>query len=119
MQQGDRVSLPAQASDFEQRRRRLRQRLLRINTVVGIILMAVLVLTLAASVASARAKHNQQRAEAAEVLAQEQLWHAYLSEARAARHSGRMGQRSSALEAISRARAIRPSAELRDEAIAA
>ena len=105
-------------SELEQRRERLRQRFLRANTAVGVILLAVLVLALASVLAGIRAERNQRRAEAAEQLAQEQLWQAYLSQARAARLDERMGRRAAALGAITNATSIRPSAELRDEAIA-
>lgn len=47
------------------------------------------------------------------------LWHAYLAQARAQRLSGAPGQRFQVLDAIGRAAAIRPSIELRSEAISA
>jgi serine/threonine protein kinase/WD40 repeat protein len=48
---------------------------------------------------------------------QDNLWQAYLAQARAGRMSGRMGQRLVSLKALAKAAAIRPSVELRDEAI--
>jgi WD40 repeat protein/predicted Ser/Thr protein kinase len=49
--------------------------------------------------------------------ATDQLWHAYLAQAQAGRRSGIPGQRFESLHALAAAAAIRPSAELRDEAI--
>jgi type II secretory pathway pseudopilin PulG len=106
-------------SELEQRRERLRRRFLRANTAVGVILLAVLGLALASVLAGIRAERNQRRAEAAEQLAREQLWRAYLSQARAARLDKHMGRRTAALAAITEATSIRPADELRDEAIAA
>jgi serine/threonine protein kinase/WD40 repeat protein len=60
----------------------------------------------------------QRRAELAEQKATEQLWHSYLAQARAFRWSGRAGGRSQGFEAVVKAAAIRPSLELRNEAIA-
>ena len=49
----------------------------------------------------------------------ERLWEAKLAEARMYRYSDQPGRRSKALEALAEAARIRPTAELRDEAIAA
>jgi serine/threonine protein kinase/WD40 repeat protein len=51
--------------------------------------------------------------------AREELWRAQLAQARAERRSGEAGQRFRSLDALARAAAIRPSPELRNEAIAA
>lgn len=59
------------------------------------------------------------RAETAERQSRQQLYTALLEQARATVHSGELGQRVRALEAIRRAAAIRNTAELRREAIAA
>jgi WD40 repeat protein/tRNA A-37 threonylcarbamoyl transferase component Bud32 len=48
----------------------------------------------------------------------EKLWQSYLAQARARRWSGRPGRRVESLEALASAAAIRPSLELRNEAIA-
>ena len=48
----------------------------------------------------------------------EKLWHSYLTQARANRWSSRPGQRFDSLDALAKAAAIRPSMELRNEAIA-
>jgi WD40 repeat protein len=50
--------------------------------------------------------------------ARAELWKASLQQARAQRQSGQVGQRFESLEALTRAAAIRPSLELRNEAIA-
>jgi WD40 repeat protein len=67
---------------------------------------------------SQRADREARRAQLAERDAKEKLWGSYLAQARANRWSGRAGRRFESLEALARAAAIRPSPELRDEAIA-
>ena len=54
----------------------------------------------------------------ARLQATEELWRSYLSRARVGRFSRRIGQRTEGLDAIARAARIRPSIELRNEAIA-
>lgn len=58
------------------------------------------------------------QAETARRAAVENLRHSYLAQARANRWSGRTGQRFDSLAALAQAAAIRPSRELRNEAIA-
>ncbi|HEY5915581.1 MAG TPA: serine/threonine-protein kinase [Verrucomicrobiae bacterium] len=58
------------------------------------------------------------RAERAERDMTDRLWNSYLAEARAMRWSGRAGRRFESLAALREAAAIRPSLELRNEAIA-
>jgi eukaryotic-like serine/threonine-protein kinase len=58
------------------------------------------------------------RAEGAEQNLTEQLWNSYVAEARANRWSGRAGRRFDGLAALSKAAAIHPTPELRNEAIA-
>ncbi len=50
--------------------------------------------------------------------ATERLWESYLAQARARRYSGRPGRRVDSLEVLASAAAIRPTLELRNEAIA-
>lgn len=50
---------------------------------------------------------------------QENLWRSYLAQARVQRTSGKPGQRFQTLDTVGKAAAIRPSLELRNEAIAA
>jgi hypothetical protein len=61
---------------------------------------------------------NLQRAQKAEQSYKESLWQSYLDQAQARRFSGQMGRRFESLAAIQKAAAIRPSLELRNEAIA-
>ena len=58
------------------------------------------------------------RAERAERDVTDRLWNSYLAEARANRWSGRAGRRFESLAALGKAASIRPSLELRNEAIA-
>jgi WD40 repeat protein/serine/threonine protein kinase len=67
----------------------------------------------------ARAEAQRLRAERAEKDANEKLWSAYLAQARAGRRTVQIGHRLESLKAITNAVAIRPSMELRNEAIAA
>ncbi len=96
----------------------LRQDLLRANTAVAIVLIAVLTLALVAVFASLRAAHNLRRAESAESKSAERLRIGYTEEARAIRISAVAGGRAAAIGVISNAVAISPSPELRTEAIA-
>ena len=61
---------------------------------------------------------KQQAAERAEGEAKDQLWNALLAQARANRWSGRAGRNFDSLDVLARAVALRPSLELRNEAIA-
>jgi WD40 repeat protein len=58
------------------------------------------------------------KAEARARDATERLWESYLAQAQARRFSGRPGRRVASLEALASAAAIRPTLELRNEAIA-
>ncbi len=69
-------------------------------------------------VAAVRIARQRDRAEEHVRLAREELWNASLQQGRAERRSGQMGQRYTGLQALARAAALRPSLELRDEAIA-
>ncbi|MBL9135324.1 MAG: hypothetical protein JNK85_05630 [Verrucomicrobiales bacterium] len=95
----------------------VRGAMLRVNTSVMVVLMAVLALALLAVLAGVRASRNLQRAETAEAEAENRLWNAYLAQARAVRAGGAADRRTSALTALSNAAVIRPSLELRNEAI--
>ena len=68
---------------------------------------------------AAAERRQSARAETALREARESLWQANFERAHAWRISGQMGQRVQALAALSNAAALRPSAELRTEAIAA
>jgi eukaryotic-like serine/threonine-protein kinase len=58
------------------------------------------------------------RAELAEKETEQKLWQSYLAQARANRWSGRAGRRFESLGVLARAAEIKPSLELRNEAIA-
>ncbi len=64
------------------------------------------------------AETQRLRAETAERQTREQLWTSSVAQARSGRLSGRPGRRFDSLDAVARATAIRPSIELRNEAIA-
>jgi WD40 repeat protein len=72
----------------------------------------------AASDARNKAERARHRADAARREATQRLWASYLAQARARRWSRRPGQRWSSLAAIAAAARIRPTLELRNEAIA-
>jgi WD40 repeat protein len=65
-----------------------------------------------------RAVSHQRAAERAEERTKEQLWNALLSQARANRWSSRVGRNFDSLDVLAQAAALRPSLELRNEAIA-
>ncbi|MDB6029455.1 MAG: putative Histidine kinase [Verrucomicrobiales bacterium] len=95
-----------------------RRDMLRTNTAVIIVLVAVLALALLAVFAALIAAQNVRRAEAAEADSRKRLHLAYTEGARAFRVSSEAGGRAAAMNAISNAAAIRLSPELRTEAIA-
>ena len=92
--------------------------LLRANTSVAIVLVAVLALALVAIFGGLHAARNRERAEAAEAASRERLQTAYTAQARAIRVSGEAGSRAAAIDVISNAVAIHASPELRTEAVA-
>ena len=67
---------------------------------------------------SYRSSRQREQARQAESEAIEKLWQSHLDRARANRLSGRAGQRFDSLESLAEAAKIRPTPELRDEAIA-
>ena len=96
----------------------MRHDLLRANTAVAMVLVAVLALSVMAVFAGLGAARNLERAQAAEAVSRAQLHRAYIEEARAIRVSSAAGCRAAAMSVISKAVDIRPSPELRTEAIA-
>jgi WD40 repeat protein len=76
-------------------------------------------LALGSTIAALRLKQEGERARNAEHQANEKLWAAHLAQAQAERLSGVAGRRAKSLQAISAAARLRPSLELRNEAIAA
>jgi hypothetical protein len=105
--------------EFVERRDFIRRSMLRANRFIGAILGMVVLLGAAMVYSSFRSSRNQLRAEQAEVEATERLWKASLDQAQAENLSTKMGHRDAALEAVRTAAQIRPSLELRNEAIAA
>jgi len=82
-------------------------------------LVAALIAVAAGStIAAARLRISNSRALAAERDATEKLHGSYLAQARASRRTGRAGQRFESLAALEKAARIRPTPELRNEAIA-
>jgi WD40 repeat protein len=88
-----------------------------VSLVAGVVLL-VLTVAIGSTATAFRLERSQKQARRAEQKATDQLWESYLAQARANRFSGRQGQRFDSLEALTKAAAIRPSAELRHEAIA-
>jgi len=92
-----------------------------------VISIAVLMMAIAvgSTMAAFRIARESERARKAEIMAleknreaKEELRSSYLAQARANRWSGRAGRRFESLEVLGKAAAIRPSLELRNEAIA-
>jgi WD40 repeat protein len=94
----------------------------RRNPALAILAAAVLFLVVAVAVVSTTAAFRINRASRVAIAAREEatekLWASYLAQARAQRWSGKPGRRFDSLQAIASAAAIRPSLELRNEAIA-
>ncbi len=110
---------PSAGNDPVDRRAAVQQSARRAQRAVTTILLLALLLGLAMIAASYRVHRSQLRAELAEAEARDRSWHASLAQARAERLSTDAGHRARALAAISNATSIRPSVELRDEALAA
>ena len=79
----------------------------------------LLALAIGSTVAAIRIQRARDRAGAAELKAKQELWASYLAQARAQRLSGLAGRKQQALQAIAAATKLRPSIDLRNEAIAA
>ena len=91
-----------------------------ITSGLGAVVVVLLVAFVAYSlISSRRIRIEARRARLAEQKSRDELWEALRAQARAIRLSGKAGQRYESLTAIRRATAIRPSTELRNEAIAA
>ena len=103
----------------------VRERLLRANTAVAVVIGTVMVLAMAALWQGVRAtrlekeaRGEQQRAERAEEGARMDLWRALIAEARGTRIGQTLDRRSSALDSIRKAAQLFPTPELRAEAVA-
>lgn len=100
----------------------IRKQLWRHRAPLGVAAAFIALLVVSSIVAwslYAAANSARARAEEKSTEARARLWDAYLAQARATRTSSRVGRRGAALEAIRQAVAIRPSLELRNEAVAA
>ncbi|MEZ5330370.1 MAG: ATP-binding protein [Verrucomicrobiales bacterium] len=107
------------AGRLAERREFVRRSVLRANRAIGAILVVVLLLGGVLAMMIKRAQESQRRAEKSEAAETEKVWKASLAQARAENLSTKAGHREAALEAIRTAGKIRPSIELRNEAIAA
>lgn len=105
-------------AELQQHREAIRRELLRTNTAAVTVLLVVLGLALGAVVHTNRAEKERVRAVAAERQARENLWQAYLAQARSSRASNRAGRRFDSLDALRLAAQMRPALELREEAAA-
>lgn len=99
-------------------REAMRRDLNRANTAVGVILVVVLGLAVAAVIAGMRAAKSFQRAEKAEAASRERLWNSYVAQSRAMRLTPQAGRRVAVMNVISNATAIHRNPALRSEAIA-
>lgn len=99
-------------------REAMRHDLNRANTAVGVILIVVLGLAVAAVIAGMRAAKNFARAEKAEAASRERLWNSYVAQSRAVRLTPQAGRREAVLTVVSNATTIRRNASLRSETIA-
>jgi signal transduction histidine kinase/DNA-binding beta-propeller fold protein YncE len=112
---------PARGPDgdgLDSTRETMRRDLNRANTTVGIILMVVLGLAIAAVLAGIRAARSFERAEIAEASSTDRLWNSYVAQARAVRLTPEAGRREAVFNVIRNAAIIRKNAALRSEAIA-
>jgi WD40 repeat protein/tRNA A-37 threonylcarbamoyl transferase component Bud32 len=125
--QAERERAAAEARAVEQRKRRRVQLALAAAVLLALVggIVATTWQALRATQAEAdalseagRALTNQREAEQAKEQTKEQLWKALLSQARANRRSGQPGRNFKSLDVLRRAAALRPSLELRNEAIA-
>ena len=109
------LARPATTAERFLRWCRRRPALAGLSAAVGALLVATVAVSIGAFI---RVDKARSAAEAAEKKATDKLWESYLAQARAQRWSGRAGRRLESLRAIASAALIRPSAELRNEAIA-
>jgi len=105
---------PSNRYRFQKLVRRNKLAFMALTIVAGLLILGLG----AATVAGVRIARDSQRIRQANTLAIEKLWTSYLSEALARRTSNRGGQRFGSLETLQKAAKIRPSLEVRNEAIA-
>jgi signal transduction histidine kinase len=105
-------------SQLQQRREEIRRSLSRVNTAGVAVVLVTIALAIAAAIGAMRAARQTQIARDANERGREELWKSYLAQAHAGRLSRVIGSRAAGLDAITAAAAIRPSVDLRNEAIA-
>src|SRR5262245_47779303 len=105
-------------SELQQRREEIRRSLSRVNTAGVAVVLVTIALAVAAAIGALRAARQTELAREANERGRQELWKSYLAQAHAGRLSRVVGSKASGLEAIAAAAAIRPSLELRNEAIA-
>lgn len=103
---------------LRERRLEIQRSLSRVSTASVAVVLVTIGLAVAAGLAALHAGRQAELTRAANQRAREELWKSYLAQAQAGRLSGVMGRKASGLAAIRAAAAIRPSLELRNEAIA-
>lgn len=104
--------------EIQRRHDQIRRGLARSNMVTAVAFFISIGLALVAVFYALQAHHHARSAQAATTRATEELWNSQLAQARALRWSDKVGRRREGLQAIRDAVRIRPSSELRDEAIA-
>ena len=107
-----------EADGLEATRESMRRDLNRANRAVGIILVVVFGLAVAAVIAGFHAARNFSRAEQAEAASTDRLWNSYVAQARAVRLTPEAGRREKIFNVVSNAAVIRKNAALRSEAMA-
>lgn len=105
-------------SQLQQRREEIRRSLARVNTAGVAVVLVTIALAVAAAIGALRASRQTGLAREANERGREELWKSYLAQAHAGRLSKVIGSKAAGLQAIAAAAAIRPSVELRNEAIA-
>jgi signal transduction histidine kinase len=111
---------PDHVSDeaLQRQREAIRRGLVRTNTAAVLILLVVVGLAAVAVLEGKRAVQERARAVQAEQDARQKLWKSYQGEARGIRASLRAGRRFESLDALKEAARMRPTLELRNDAIA-
>ncbi len=105
------VPVGSSDADLARRREQIRRGLTQSNLATAVVLLVSVGLALAAAFYGFQASRASDRTRV-------ELWNSQLARAMALRLSGKVGRRRESLEAIAQAVRLRPSAELRDEAIA-
>jgi len=104
--------------DVLKQRAEIRRGLSRVNTALLAIVTVVIGLALAGILAAYHAQERAEEARQATARARQDLWKSYLAQATADRLSATMGRKAAGEAIVASAARIRPSLELRSEAIA-